>query len=96
MYVVICRSQSFYEHVGMYVCTYVRTKVHHNIFPGEYLINLFIKKWNLLFSYELPVPVVTDPLMHPIFFWSGISDRSENKNYSKKKIRNLKRGILTS
>ena len=54
MYVVICRSQSFYEHVGMYVRMYV----HHNIFPGEYLINLFIKKWNLLFPYELPVVTV--------------------------------------
>ena len=45
MYVVICRSQSFYEHVGMYVlvgaCIYV--------LPGEYYLRLFdqfIKKWN--------------------------------------------------
>ena len=37
-----------------------------------------------------------DPLMHPIFFWSGISDWFENKNYVKTKSGILKKGILTS
>ena len=32
-----------------------------------------------------------DPLMHPIFFWSGISDRFENKNYVKTKSGILKK-----
>ena len=48
LYVVICRSQSFYEHVGMYVCMYVHAFTYYTM---RIFFDQFIKKWILLFPY---------------------------------------------